>query len=132
MMKKTTSEKEIPQCDQDLIVNYLENSVRNIVPLIEGQFLNEFETTFMVEDTVFSLKLEKKPTPKQFKKKAIIHLSIMVSLTAILLITTQNAISKTPYWFHALFGFMVPGFLFYFIDLFRRWFKIPFLIKYFS
>jgi hypothetical protein len=132
-MKKTKKPpKEIPECDQVLIAELINSSVRSIVPLIEGQFLTDFETSFIVEDTVYSLKLEKKLTPKQFTKKAIIFLAIMLSLAAILLITTHNAIQKAPLWFHALFGFMVPGFIIYLIDLLKKWFKIPFIIKYLS
>ena len=132
-MKKTKKPpKEIPECDQALIAELLSCSVRPIVHLIEGQFLTDFETSFKVDDTVYSLKLEKKPTPKQFKKKAIIFIAVMILLSAILLITTHKATQKTPLWFHGLFGFMIPGFIIYLIDLLKKWFKIPFIIKYLS
>jgi hypothetical protein len=132
MTKKKTDEKQIPQCDQDLIATYLTNSVCSIVPLIEGQFLSDFETSFMVEDRVYTLKLEKKDKPKEFKKKAIITIAIHLIITATILILTSGAIIKCPLWFRALFGFMIPGFSIYIVESLNKQFKIPFIIKYFQ
>lgn len=128
--KIKSDQKEIPQCDQDLISLYLTNACCSVVPLIEGQFLSEFETSFMVDDRVYILKLEKEPTPKEFKKKAIITIAIHCIITATILILTNDAIRKTPLWFHGLFGFMIPGFSIYMVDILKKQFKIPFIIKY--
>ncbi len=129
-MKKTKPPpKEIPQCDQDLIISYMENSVKWIIPLIEGQFLSDIETSFMVDGELYSLKLEKKPKPKVYARKSIITLSVILCITFGIIFFCNPITRKAPYSFQALFGFMSSATAIYVIDMLAYYFQIPFLIK---